>query len=117
MPHIFSPYFSKTALLQIVIEAGFLFAIVLGALTFTHSGPGFENVHFWAPALLLTTFMTATISAVGLYRKSERNRFGRSAAQFVLAFTIAFPILYALFHWMQFEPAVLDSLALTNVVA
>src|SRR3954465_1040370 len=117
MPHIFSPYFSKTALLQIVVEAGFLFAVVLFGLTLTHPGPGSENVHFWAPALLIAAFLTASISAAGLYRKSKRSTFSRSAAKFVFAFVIGFPILYASFDWMQFEPAVLDSLALTNLTA
>jgi sugar transferase (PEP-CTERM system associated) len=114
---IFSHYFSKTALLQMVAEAGFVFAVVLFGMMLKQPVPGIGNIHFLGPALLFAAFMTAIISAAGLYRRNQTYTFSRAAVRFIVAFVIGFPIMYALFHWMQFEPAVLDSLAANNMFA
>src|SRR5258705_1622968 len=117
MVHLFSHYFSKTALMQMAAEGGLLFGIVLLGIMLNHPGLGIANVHYWAPALMFAAFMMTIMSVAGLYRKDQPNSFSRAAAQFICAFVIGFPILYALFHWMKFEPAVLDSLALNNMLA
>ena len=98
-------------------EVGVLFIVVFLGMTLALPANGSPNTHLWAAAFMVATCMTVFIGAARFYKTEQTATFSGAAAQFIFAFGIGFPILYASFHWLNFEPAVLDSLALNNMLA
>lgn len=114
---MFSYYFPSNTLFQMGLESSLLFGIIFlgGILQQSNSSAGFAT--FVYPALMFSVFMTAMISAFGMYRRDQPRTYGRAAARILFAFCIGFPLLFTGFHWFPFAATCVDSLAINNVLA
>ncbi|HUW38642.1 MAG TPA: TIGR03013 family XrtA/PEP-CTERM system glycosyltransferase [Rhodocyclaceae bacterium] len=117
MVRLFSYYFPSNTLFQMGLEATLLFGIIFmgGVLQQSNSNAGIVPLVY--PALMFSAFMTAMISAFGLYRRDQPRTFTSAAARILFAFCIGFPLLFAAFHWFPFATTWVDSLAINNVLA
>ncbi len=117
MVRLFSYYFPSNTLFQMGLEAVLLFATIFlgGLLQRTTGSADFTTLIF--PAVIFAVFMTTMISVFGLYRRDQPRTFSSAAARVLFAFSLGFPLLFAVSHWFSLESAWLDSLALNNVLA
>ncbi len=117
MVRLFNYYFSTKTLVHMTAEATLLFGAIVVGIMIQRPIVAVADLNFLWPALIFVASMMAIITAVGAYRHDQPRNFSRAAAQFMFAFLVGFPVLYAAFNWMRFDAAFLDSLALNNMLA
>lgn len=117
MVRMFSYYFPSNTLCQMGLESALLFCIIVvgGWLQQSNGSAGISALVY--PALIFAVFMTAMISAFGMYRRDQPRTFAGAAKRILLAFCLGFPLLITGCRWFPLGTTFVDSLVINNVLA
>lgn len=117
MVRMFSYYFPSNTVFQVGLELLLLFGIIFLAGIMQSADQSASIASLAYPAMLFAAFMTAMISAFGMYRSNQPRTFTSASTRIFLAFFLGFPLLILGIQWLPFTDVSLNSLAISNVLA